>query len=759
MNLFELSAVLSLNDTAFNTGMSRVKQVAQGAMALVGTAIVNGAEKMVDFGKDCIEAGKKFDSSMSQVMATMGYSVEELNDQTSEASKTMQTLSDFAQQMGSTTVFSASEAADALNYMALAGYDSEKSMAMLPNVLNLAAAGGIDLAAASDMVTDAQSALGLGMKQTELMVDQMAKTASKSNTSVAQLGEAFLTVGGTAKNLKGGTRELSQVLGLMADNGIKGSEAGTHLRNIMLSLNPTTEDAAEAFEALGLQAYDANGSLRPMSDIFGDLSAAMDGMTDEEKTNIISSIFNKTDISAVNALLATSADRWKELGHEIGNATGSAQAMAEVQLDNLEGDITLFQSALEGAQIAISNGLTPQLRNFVQFGSSAISELTEAFKENGMTGAFQALGGIIADGLQMALEYAPQFIEAGANLIVSIVTGIHDNLFNIIMAAVTIMNTLLDAAVENAPIIMEMAGEIISSLVKYILVALPRIFDAAVSIIETLGNDLGESLPQLIPTLVELILYIVQKITDPTSMNRILNAALQIMLGLANGIVNSIPQLVYVIPEVIGSLIATLISFQAEVGMAFTQVMVAVVQNLPAIIDSITKTIPYIIAAVIRTFKDPSFQKQFMDTGFNLFKGLSQGIANFFPTLVQNCKNSMQQLINTVKATFGIKSPSRVFMGIGDFLMQGLSNGIEDGAVDTIRTAESAMNDIIDSASGNQLDFGVTSSANFGGVGGTTSGGITMNIYGAEGQDVNELADIISRKLSNEVNRGRAVFA
>ena len=147
----------------------------------------------------------------------MGVTVDEIGE-----------LRDFAQEMGSTTAFSATEAADALNYMALAGYDAETSMTMLPNVLNLAAAGGMELATASDMVTDSQTALGLSLEETSTLVDQMALASSKTNTSVSQLGEAILSIGGTAKNLSGGTTELNQVLGLLADNGIKGAEAGTH---------------------------------------------------------------------------------------------------------------------------------------------------------------------------------------------------------------------------------------------------------------------------------------------------------------------------------------------------------------------------------------------------------------------------------------------------------------------------------------------------------------------------------------------------
>lgn len=178
---------------------------------LMASAIRKAATEIVQFGKESIAAGMNFDSSMSQVAATMGKTTAEVQD-----------LREYAQKMGAETVFSATESAQALNYMALAGYDAEKSMSMLPNVLNLAASGGMQLATASDMITDTQSALGLSMEETTELVNKMAKTASSSNTSVSQLGEAMLTIGGSAKKLAGGTTELTTILGILADNGMKG---------------------------------------------------------------------------------------------------------------------------------------------------------------------------------------------------------------------------------------------------------------------------------------------------------------------------------------------------------------------------------------------------------------------------------------------------------------------------------------------------------------------------------------------------------
>lgn len=318
-------------------------------------------------GAASIKAGMDFDAAMSQVAATMGTTTDQIQE-----------LREFAIEMGSSTSFSAEQAAEALNYMALAGYDAETSMKMLPTVLNLAAAGGMDLARASDMVTDSQSALGLSTDETTEMVDKMAKTASMTNTSVEQLGEAYLTVGGTAKMMKGGTTELSQVLGILADNGVKGSEGGTALRNILLSLSAPTDKAAKMLNDLGVSVFDADGNMRSMQDIIADLNKAMGSLTDEERTKAISTIFNKRDLKSVNALLGTSAERWDEVADGIDNAEGAAAAMADTQLDNLAGDVTILKSALEGAGIAISDALAPALRKLIKIVTKVVDAFNNA---------------------------------------------------------------------------------------------------------------------------------------------------------------------------------------------------------------------------------------------------------------------------------------------------------------------------------------------------------------------------------------------
>lgn len=311
-----------------------------------------------------------------------------------------------------------------LNYMALAGYDTEISMKMLPTVLDLAAAGNIDLAYASNMVTDAQSALGLSLEQTELMVDQMAKTSSTTNTSVIGLGEAFLAVGGTANIMKDGTAEMAQVIGILADNGIHGAEGGTKLRNVLLKLSAPTSAGTKQLQKLGVSIFTTSGEMRSFSEIFPELNAALSELTDEQRTQAIAEIFNTQDIGAVNALLYTSAERWEEVASAIDDAEGSASKMAKTQLDTLAGDIVYFKSALEGAQIALSDVLTPSLREFVQFGTDGLQRLTEAFKSDGITGAMEVLGGLLQDATTMIVGKLPDLISVAVQIFSAIFNGV-----------------------------------------------------------------------------------------------------------------------------------------------------------------------------------------------------------------------------------------------------------------------------------------------------------------------------------------------
>lgn len=425
MNVFDLSAKIALDINGYLKGMNTAKAIAVSTMSVVGGAISG-------FMDESVNVGKTFDASMSQVSATMGKSMAEMEQDTASVSTSFGefngNLREFAQFMGRNTAFTASEAADALNYMALAGYDAEESMKMLPNVLNLAAAGNMDLAKASDMVTDTQTAFGISSERTTKMVDEMAKAASTGNTSVEQLGDAFLTVGGLAQELNGGmvklkdgtvatvdgVQELEIAFTAMANAGVKGSEAGTHMRNMLLKLSSPTSDGTKRLEELGVAVFDNEGKMRSLKDIMGDLNTSLSTLTQEEKIQAISDLFNTRDLASAEALLNAVGEDWDDIGESILNAEGAADKMAKTQLDNLAGDTKLFESALEGLQIALSDSVTPALRKMKQGGTKAISGLTEAFQS--LPPKAQTAIGLIADFGGKAMAAAPQVLGLAGNI-------------------------------------------------------------------------------------------------------------------------------------------------------------------------------------------------------------------------------------------------------------------------------------------------------------------------------------------------------
>jgi len=367
--------VASSRWTAFSDTMAaistKLKAVGQ-SVTNIGNKLTKGiTAPVVALGTAAVKTFTSYDDSLKQVQATMGL----VAGSSSEADAAIALLDKTAQQMGISTRYSASEAASALNYLALAGYDAEKACEALPLVLQLAQAGGMDLASASDMATDAMAALGLETSELGTFIDQMAVTAQKSNTSVSQLGEAILTVGGTANVLSGGTTELNTALGILANRGIKSAEGGTHLRNIILSLTAGTDKAKKAIKELGIDVLDASGNMRPLDDIMADFNAKLDGLTEAQKEDVLNKIFNKTDLAAVQGLLAGVGDEWDELMNNISNSDGSAAQMASTMESGIGGAFRSLKSAVEGLAIAFGQELAP----FIQQAAQYITELTQKF--------------------------------------------------------------------------------------------------------------------------------------------------------------------------------------------------------------------------------------------------------------------------------------------------------------------------------------------------------------------------------------------
>lgn len=753
MTVFDLMAKIGLDTSGYDSGLAKAKEkfsafgsgVTSGAKS-IATATLNAAKKAGELGaallKSSVSAGANFDASMAQVAATMGKTVDEIQD-----------LREFAQKMGAETTFSASQAADALNYMALAGYDAEKSMSMLPAVLDLAASGGIDLARASDMVTDAQSALGLSTEETFVMIDQLAKTASTTNTSVEQLGDAILTVGANAKTVKGGTQEITQVLGLLADASIKGSEGGTHLRNILLQMTPKTDAAAAAWERLGVNAYDAEGNMRSLSSIFQELSVAMQGMSDQERTDTLSAMFNVTDLAAVNTLLDTSVNRWNAVDEAIANASGSAKAMANTQLDNLQGDITLFKSAWEGLQIAISDEVTPALRKFVQFGSTQVSNLSKALKEGGLGGAFKYVLSTIKDlgnkAKEAFLKMAPQIAAAVPTIIEGLISGFEGNVKLIVGIAMALLDGLKVGITEN----------------------LPTLLESAIAIVTSVSNFLRESFPQMIPALIDLVMKMGVMLSDPNTLVPLLDAAIEIILALVEGILYSLPTLLDQADVIISNLLDALIVAVPKLLNAAKEIVAmlvaGVVDNLDKIL-ALGATLVMKIAEGIYTWGHKLYTTA-VDAVTEIKDGFSEGVQaakewgsdlidNFIGGIKEkweNLKNTITEMAQMVQDFIGFSEPKMGplsnFHTYAPDMMDLFAKGIKDNKHKITGELSTAL-------------YGVEStitSVNAGMRGGY--GNITNNIHisgatFANGYDTYRTAEEISRNLKQlQIRDMRAV--
>ena len=371
-----------LDNTVKETGMTW-KDVFKAD--LLADFAKEGIQKVIDKTKElaveALSVGQAFDTAMSKTAGTFAIT---------KTSEEYAKLKAYAQEVGATTKYTATEAAEALNYYALAGYTADEAIASLPATLKLAQAGAMDFASSTDMLTDAYTALG-GITSLEDMVDEMTVASQKSNTNIEQLGQAMLTVGATARGLSGGTAELSTMLGILADNGLKGEEGGTKLRNAILSLVKPTNDASEVLDELGISLYDDTGKMLELPEVFLSLNEAMAGLTQEQRDKSVAAIFDTRDLGAVNALLGTTAERYEELETQIINSAGAADALVEVQTDNLESALKILQSAKESLEYSLYDKFADGLQEIALGGADALGKITEMLKDEDITPSIDRL--------------------------------------------------------------------------------------------------------------------------------------------------------------------------------------------------------------------------------------------------------------------------------------------------------------------------------------------------------------------------------
>lgn len=609
-----------IDESGFRKGLSGLESAGSRTMKGISTATKVVGTALLGIGVAATKVGMDFEEGMSRVGAVSGATDSELK-----------LLTNSAKELGRTTVFSATEASQGMEYLAMAGFKTTEIIDAMPGVLNAAAAGNVDLGRAADITSNVLSGFNLAADQSNRVADVMTKTFTSSNTTMESLGDTMKYVAPIANAAGFSLEEMAAAAGIMGDAGIQGSQAGMTLRNTILRLADPPKEAADALDQLGVSVLDASGEMKPFPDIIRDLDGATQGMTKAQKTAIMSQIAGTQAASGLMAVIDQGGDSLEAFTKELENAAGTAEEIAAKQLDNLAGDVKLLQSALEGAGIAIYENFSGALRGSVQFLTEYISQIAfvidtiEDF-EQAVISVGAILGMMFADAIQGMAEAVPQVLTVVEQFLNSFLAGIANAKGPLVDAAVGIIFSILEMYASVIPAFLDTGMQLISELMSGIAMAMPEIFqiidDMITSILEMLITNLPifietgsfliyslvegivEALPELINTSIELLEVVLLTITE--NLPRLLEAGVMLISALIEGFVIAFPSLMIMGMEILLALVE------------------AIMINLPLIMESAMSIMETFITTLVELF--PELMILAMDLIMALVSGINESI-------------------------------------------------------------------------------------------------------------------------------------
>lgn len=587
-------------------------------------------------GAAVVGVAAKFESAMSEVAAISGASGDEL-----------QALTDKAQEMGATTKFSASESAAALKYMAMAGWDTEAMLNGINGVMQLAAASGEDLASTSDIVTDAMTAFGLSADQSTRFADVLAQTANRSNTSVALMGETFKYVAPVAGALGYSIEDASVAIGLMANSGIKGSQAGTSLKNVLTNLAKPTDQVQSYMDKLNISLTDSAGNVKPLNQLLNEMRDGFNGLTEAEKAEYAAGIAGKEGMSGLLAIVNSSQADFDNLTEAINNSSGAAQNVADVMMDNLGGQLTILKSTLEGIAISFGNILLPAVKKVVEALQNFLSWL------NGLTDGQKQLVVTIAT---VVAAIGPVLLIIG-KLITSVTSII--KVVKLLKPAFAALNAVM-AANPIAIVVLAIAG-LVAALVtlynkneefrNFVNTAWAQIKEVISGVVNALVNFFTVTIPGAIDSVTAWFQTLVDNISNFFTV---------------------------VIPEKINVLVQWFTELPGRIWNTLLDAIAKIRQWGSDIISWAQTAIPNVISTITSFFE--GLPGKMLEIGKNLLMGLADGISNAVGIVVDKVKSVAGSILNGFKSVFNIHSPSKETAEMGNMLMQGLAGGVYDAS-------------------------------------------------------------------------------
>lgn len=413
-----------LDSSGIEKGLKSLGSITAKGLKTATTAIAGTATALGGVATAAVKVGSDFEAQMSRVKAISGATGEEFEK-----------LRNQAIELGADTAFSASEAAQGMENLAAAGFTTNEIMSAMPGMLDLAAASGEDLANSADIAASTLRGFGLEASEAGHVADVLAENANRTNSSVAETGEAMKYIAPVARAAGISMEETAAAIGIMANAGIQGSQAGTTLRGALSRLSKPTDVMQQAMDELGVSFYDSEGKMKSLSEQVGMLQDAMEGMTDEQKNNYLVTLYGQEALSGMLALINEGPESLSDLTEAYEACDGAAQKAATTMQDNLKGAVEALSGSAETLGIVFYDSVSGSLKDAVEVVNESVDNITDAFNNGGMDAAISAAGDEFANLATAAASHAPEMVDVAVNFIQSFADGIVSNRGKLIGAA------------------------------------------------------------------------------------------------------------------------------------------------------------------------------------------------------------------------------------------------------------------------------------------------------------------------------------
>lgn len=575
----------SIDSKGFQSGIYGIGSIAEKGLKATGAILAGTATAIGAIGAASVKVGSDFEASMSKVAAISGATGDDLK-----------ALTDKAKEMGATTKFSASESADALQYMAMAGWKTEDMLNGLEGIMNLAAASGEDLATTSDIVTDALTAFGLSAEDSTHFADVLAQASSNANTNVGMMGETFKYVAPVAGALGYTAEDTALAIGLMANSGIKASQAGTSLRSIMSRMAKPTKEVQGAMDKLGVSLTDSNGNMKSLNEVMGDLRNGFAGLSEAEAAEMAAALGGQEAMSGLLAIVNASDDDFDKLSDAIYSCDGAAKRMADTMNDNLQGQITILKSGLEGLGISLYENMEAPLKEVVKEAQNMVQQLQDAFNNGGLDEVVSTVGDIFAQIVEKAASAAPDLIDVASDMIQSFLTGINNNLPEIASAGVDIVTSLGSALIENTGLLWSTGVALLAEVLSGLADNMPQLVESAKDALSQFGSALVEYAPSIGESAAKIVSYLASAVIE--NLPQIIEVGKQIVQGFIAGIEQEFPGLGAFLSGLFDGFASTLAPIAQTVVDALSNIFSALDGADPETMEALGKAIGTIAASI-----------------------------------------------------------------------------------------------------------------------------------------------------------------